>query len=415
MTRVPGPAAAEPRALLNLVLGELYTDRIYPSPFTLAARLQVQGGWALEKFIEVARMHPEEYELCMDGGGALTGLVFRKAPAGFEGWVDPKSDQDPYPSSLWMAFEMYSESLARDKNKDGEPAQYAFHGGRFGMAVELRRRDLPFLRGRCLGELCHLVQLAVSRGLFAYESSASGCSIVPVDVLASRPSPEVQNEMPCVRSKKELCDIVRHLLRLREDGVNLSDLKQKIRCVCRLRLSETTFGCTKLIEVANLLVEEKVCLLDLDTEKNCHKLLPRPSWARGRAAFAAGTFLRAAGSGTPASAPCGQTGSVTWAGTVRPSNDCGELRGSSARERAASGADGRAAGAPPPPPPSNAARDYALWGCVVKNTFLEAIPPRSGSPPSQRKVRSWPSSPDEFARAPAAPMNSLVPDEARGT
>lgn len=48
---------------------------------------------------------------------------------------------------------------------------YQFKGGRYGLAVELQKSDYPSLSSLKLGQLCHLVQLAIEGGLLAYEKS----------------------------------------------------------------------------------------------------------------------------------------------------------------------------------------------------------------------------------------------------
>merc|ERR1711972_1234833 len=49
---------------------------------------------------------------------------------------------------------------------DGE---HTFAGGRYGMARELMLRKLPFLATHTLGEVCHIVQLAIQhRRLIVY-------------------------------------------------------------------------------------------------------------------------------------------------------------------------------------------------------------------------------------------------------
>lgn len=46
---------------------------------------------------------------------------------------------------------------------------YQFKGGRYGLAVELQKSEFPAFSKLVLGELCHLVQLAINGGLLAYE------------------------------------------------------------------------------------------------------------------------------------------------------------------------------------------------------------------------------------------------------
>eukprot|EP01068_Selenidium_serpulae_P018405 Selendium_serpulae@DN6454_c6_g1_i9.p1 len=65
-------------------------------------------------------------------------------------------------------------ALARPSPTVGSPSlqPYQFKGGRYGLATELVSKVPPFNANRfTLGEACHLVQLAINRGLLAYEQS----------------------------------------------------------------------------------------------------------------------------------------------------------------------------------------------------------------------------------------------------
>lgn len=44
-----------------------------------------------------------------------------------------------------------------------EDGAHAFAGGRYGMARELVSRNLSFLEPYALGEICHIVQLAIQQ------------------------------------------------------------------------------------------------------------------------------------------------------------------------------------------------------------------------------------------------------------
>ncbi|CAK0801709.1 unnamed protein product [Prorocentrum cordatum] len=68
-------------------------------------------------------------------------------------FVDPGSD--PYPPELWVDLIVYFNGLA-----DSHPP---LPGGRYNSARALKARDLPFLEGRSLGEVCHILALAVSQ------------------------------------------------------------------------------------------------------------------------------------------------------------------------------------------------------------------------------------------------------------
>jgi hypothetical protein len=94
---------------------------------------------------------------------------FRIVPEWFQGFMDPLGP-DVYPEEMWTALAVYLHHQISEVGENGW-----FQGGRYGAAKELRRLDLPFLRGRSLGELSHIVQLALTneqgggRGLLSYQ------------------------------------------------------------------------------------------------------------------------------------------------------------------------------------------------------------------------------------------------------
>lgn len=94
-------------------------------------------------------------------------------------WVDPHEPHNPYSEVAWRSLGAFltsrlAASTQRDvahPNKGESLMPYQFKGGRYGLALELQKGDLPALRQMSLGELCHLVQLAITGRLLAYEHS----------------------------------------------------------------------------------------------------------------------------------------------------------------------------------------------------------------------------------------------------
>merc|ERR1712232_1049084 len=82
---------------------------------------------------------------------------------------------DVYPDALWAEFGAYCENAEALENV---AMREAFGGARYGFAAALQMRGFPFLNGRSLGELCHIVQLALTeRRLLGYRDGR----IVPYD------------------------------------------------------------------------------------------------------------------------------------------------------------------------------------------------------------------------------------------
>jgi hypothetical protein len=129
-------------------------------------------------------------------------------------------------------------------------------GGRYSCALALRARCLPFFAGYTLGQVCHIVQLAISqKKLLGYLRGA----VVPYgrsqsmvkDKCAQRQSPEVE-------SKSGLADwenvrtFLREILGTLKPGVDsipLSNMKRLFRSRFHKELSETALGHSKLSEL----------------------------------------------------------------------------------------------------------------------------------------------------------------------
>uniref|UniRef100_A0A7S0A379 HTH OST-type domain-containing protein n=2 Tax=Pyrodinium bahamense TaxID=73915 RepID=A0A7S0A379_9DINO len=91
-----------------------------------------------------------------EGGDWSVALVGRHAA-----FVDVHSVEDTYPAELWAAADAYFRDLS-------EP-DLLLPGGRYACAQALLGRKLEFLAGFSLGQVCHIVQLAISeRKLLGY-------------------------------------------------------------------------------------------------------------------------------------------------------------------------------------------------------------------------------------------------------
>merc|ERR1719284_1152453 len=112
----------------------------------------------VKSFVELYAQHPDLFQVINPAGADEEATIyFVKEPSWFKGWIDIDSPNDPYDEELWKNLANFL---------DGE---HTFAGGRYGMARELMQRNLPFLKEHKLGEVCHIVQLAIqSRKLIVY-------------------------------------------------------------------------------------------------------------------------------------------------------------------------------------------------------------------------------------------------------
>lgn len=95
-------------------------------------------------------------------------------------FVDATDPNDSYAEDVWVEFAKYLDSISHLGSKD---PQVKFPGGRYACAKELQGRHLPFLEARTLGEICHIVQLAITQKLLL--GYTDGC-LVPFKLSQTR-------------------------------------------------------------------------------------------------------------------------------------------------------------------------------------------------------------------------------------
>jgi hypothetical protein len=181
-----------------------------------------------------------------DGGDWSVTLV-----SCLSNFVDVYGAEDPYSSELWAeAAAYFANAPLEDMN---------LPGGRYSCAQTLQSRRLPFFEGRSLGQICHIVQLAISdKKLLGYCNGA----VVPYGVSQSmvkersakqqealNPCQEAA-ELPCAtfeQARECLRSILEEAALPEEAGlIALSNVKRMIRTKFQLELSETSLGHSKL-------------------------------------------------------------------------------------------------------------------------------------------------------------------------
>lgn len=143
---------------------EVTTDRVedcFKEPFTNPALGRGTLSTSILSQLEAELLHP---------------------PSPFLTPVDPRSMENPYSVEVWRAFCSFLIERLRYQPREcdalsksdarGGLMPYQFKGGRYGLAVELQNaKAFPRLQRLSLGELCHIVQLAISARVLAYERS----------------------------------------------------------------------------------------------------------------------------------------------------------------------------------------------------------------------------------------------------
>lgn len=196
----------------------------------------------------------------VDGGEYCAFLVGRR-----DTFIDATNENDVYPAHLWQELEAFFKGL--DTNDLFWP------GGRFACAQALATLGPPCLANRSLGELCHIVQLAVSqKKILGYRDGF----LVPYDyslrmlkeqyALHRQPVSAPERTVPSMphATWEEARSGLRVILASSRDGVvPLPNVKRLFRSQFGMELSETALGYSRLFE---LLQDERlsdVCILTL--------------------------------------------------------------------------------------------------------------------------------------------------------
>merc|ERR1712232_429235 len=246
------------RTTLVTALESLYQDRIKPMASYVKGRLKERlcSEMIMKNFVELYSKHSDLFVVHQATHADEVAIFLVNEPSWFKGWIDIDSANDPYDESMWEEFAKFLNG------------EHTFAGGRYGMARELMQRNLPFLASNSLGEVCHIVQLAIQhRRLIVYHRKM----LKPIQTVL-QPSPAATASAPGVQEGediKEMDDLVCVLFRMllhHPQGLRLCRLKQMIKHEFSRKLSEMSFQCTKLIELFN--TEPLTETFVLDTEND---------------------------------------------------------------------------------------------------------------------------------------------------
>jgi len=257
LERTMGPDVL--RSMLISALESLYEDRIKPMANYVKGRLKERScpDSFVKNFVDLYAEHQDLFQIVRPSQLDEEVTIFMiKEPSWFKGWVDIDSPDDPYEESMWEAFEKFL---------DGE---HTFAGGRYGMARELMQRHLPFLAPHSLGEVCHIVQLAIQhRRLIVYHRKM----LKPIQTVL-QPSPAAvasvvgTTEGEDIKDMDDLCCVLFRMLLHHPQGLRLCRLKQMIKHEFSRKLSEMSFQCTKLIELFNTEPLQSTFVLDTEND-----------------------------------------------------------------------------------------------------------------------------------------------------
>jgi len=261
--QLPGVGRDGLRSYLVTILESLYTDRIRPMANYIKGRLKERScpELVVKCFVEVYSEHLDLFSVTKPQGQTPdeATILCRTEPSWFKGWIDIDSSNDPYDEAMW-------QSLAEFLN-----GEHTFAGGRYGMARELMDRNLPCLSDKSLGEVCHIVQLAIQhRRLIVYHRKM----LKPIQaVLSFSPAKEgtgggagAAADGEDIHDMDDLCQVLFQMLNRHPQGLRLCRLKQMIKHEFSRKLSEMSFQCTKLIELFGQTPLAETFVLDTESD-----------------------------------------------------------------------------------------------------------------------------------------------------
>merc|ERR1711904_697390 len=165
----------------------------------------------------------------------------------------------------------------------GHETHATMPGGRYACAQELASRQLYFFAGHTLGQICQIVQLAISqKRLLGY---SEGCLVPYVFSQSMVKEQRATQQKPiATRGSRPLAtwgkvrEVVQHILNnamiQKADTVPLANVKRIFRSQFRVELSETSLGYSKLSELLRDAFLSDLCIVEL--RQSGYVMIPRP-------------------------------------------------------------------------------------------------------------------------------------------
>jgi len=232
----------------------LYDDELQPYGRILRKRLQERGSGngcfdadiGIKSIQQICEACPLLHVQTEEGNEWSATLKGRRSC-----FVDVYSPEDHYSSELWQQMAAYFNSL--------QDSVVILPGGRYSCAQALMACRLPFLEGCSLGQVSHIVQLAISqKKILGYSRGA----VVPYKHSESMVKDRcAERQRPCMSSSRRSKRLatwenvrsgMQQILEpcvANSDAIPLSNLKRLFRFKFRQELSETALGHSKLSEL----------------------------------------------------------------------------------------------------------------------------------------------------------------------
>merc|ERR1712166_1281141 len=184
-----------------------------------------------------------------EDGGEWSGLLVSCESK----FVDVYNPVDSYPEAMWAAAATYFQGLSGD--------EAVLPGGRYSCAQSLVDRKLSFLSEYTLGQVCHIVQLAISQrkclgylngGITPYLHSHSKIKDSAAAEQSSCAHAACVSDLTLASwdtARTYLRIILSDSMKSGSDSVPLSNIKRIFRSQFSTELSETSLGHSKLSEL----------------------------------------------------------------------------------------------------------------------------------------------------------------------
>jgi hypothetical protein len=259
-----------------IAVQSLYMDRLKPVSRVLRKRLfeHLMAKYGLEHgsavHIDMAQLHAicatcPALVVQAEGKGDWSALLLDR-PADF---VDIYGADDVYPVSIWEELQAFCEGPAGDR--------LSLPGGRCSCAQALRQYGPTSLRNRSLGEVCHIIELALAQkkilgysngNVVAYRYSQQKLKEEYAGLNRGMPCNGISGQDPKSSCSVQIADLATarmYLERILEESdkpVPLPNIKRLFLSRFKLQLTETAFGHSK---ISDLLQDERfsdICTLE---------------------------------------------------------------------------------------------------------------------------------------------------------
>lgn len=240
----------------------LYRDRIKPVQSHVQRRLRERGqSEQIIRLLLPLCARESQYSLLPPVHGEQPIILLTTEPPWFEGWVDVEDPVGDYNQDVWD--DLVSFLLGDGVVLPQKP---------YLAAVELRQRNIRHLQSLTLGEIEHVVRLALGerRLLAPHEGQLRPTRIVqqiqsqdrgerskPLEAGSGKVKQvsggsQDSGWLSDIEDRDDLTVVLLHLMQRFPDGLSLSRIKPHLRLLCQRNLNEAAFECSQLAEVFKL-------------------------------------------------------------------------------------------------------------------------------------------------------------------